>query len=100
VISAEALAKATEARADFAPAILRARYHAATDQVELVTAWCTLFVDRKRIAELRDVAVHDLEGITVSQVGVHVDSADIDINAAGLISSLSAMLTEEVAKAA
>jgi hypothetical protein len=89
--------RATEASANFKPAILTAKYHDDTDRVELETAWCIIIVDRKRIAELRQLSPTDLATISISAVGLHVDSADIDINSAGLIADLSKQLTAEVA---
>jgi hypothetical protein len=97
MISAQEIARATKASEGFKQVVLAARYHADGDRVELVTPWCILIVDRARIAELRDLSPHDMETISVSPVGIHIDNADIDINAAGLIADLSRQLETEVA---
>ena len=85
MISDKEIDRVVAASAKFKPALLAARYHADTDQIELRLSWCTLLVDRRQVAELRDVAQHDLETITISSVGLHVESADIDVNAGGLL---------------
>lgn len=82
----------------FKPAIVSVRYHADTDRLELSTSWCTLLVDRREIAELRDVPQHALETITVSPVGLHIESADIDINAGGLLAHFAGKLAEQAAR--
>ena len=97
MISEQDVKQATDAGAQFRQAILSARYHGDTDRVELETPWCTLFVDRQRIEELRELSQTDLETITVSAVGLHVEKADVDINSAGLITDISKQLQSEVA---
>ena|SRR5437762_3728619 len=97
MISAQEIERATKASEGFKQAVLAARYDADRDRIELVTAWCILIVDRQRIEELRDLSPHELETISVSPVGIHVDSADIDINAAALITDISHQLETEVA---
>jgi hypothetical protein len=97
MISAQEIEQATKASEGFKPAVLAVRYHADTDRVEIVTPWCTLVVDRHRIEELRGLSPHDLESISMSPVGIHVEGADIDINAAGLITGISRQLETEVA---
>jgi hypothetical protein len=97
MISEEDIRRATEAGTQFRQAILSARYHRDSDRLELVTSWCTLFVDRQRIEELRKLEQTDMETITVSAVGLHIDKADIDINSAGLITEISQQLEHEVA---
>lgn len=82
----------------FKPMLLGAQYHADSDQIELRMSWCTLFIDRRQIVELRDLLPDDLETINVSPVGLHVESEDIDINAAGLIASIAKKLTKQAAK--
>ena len=82
----------------FKPVLISARYHADIDRIELNTTWCTLLVDRRQIAELRDVSPHDLETISVSPVGLHIDGADIDINAAGLLADIGRRLAQKAAK--
>ena len=92
MISDAEIERVTNASAKFKPALLGARYHADSDQIELRLSWCTLLIDRRQIAELRDVSQHDLEGITVSPVGLHIHSVDIDINAGGLLTFVAAKL--------
>jgi hypothetical protein len=98
MISAEEVQRATKAGETFTPALRDARYHRDADRVEIVTPWCTIFVNRDRIDELRDVSAADLETISVSAVGLHVDSADIDINAAGLLADLGRQLESYAAQ--
>ena len=97
MISEQDVKRATEAGRQFRPAILSARYHSDTDRVELVTQWCTLLVDRQRIDELRQLSPTDMATISVSAVGLHVESADIDINSAGLITFIGRELEKDVA---
>jgi hypothetical protein len=97
VISEKAIRRAARASARFRPAVLAAKYHPDSDRVEFVTGWCTLIVDRQRIAELRGLSLEELRTISVSAVGVHVDGSDIDINAAGLIADVARQLESEVA---
>src|SRR5467141_3354044 len=97
MISEDDIHRATVAGARFKQAILSAKYHRDTDRLELVTPWCILIIDRLRIEELRQVSQTDMETITVSPVGLHIDSADIDINSAGLITEISQQLESEVA---
>jgi hypothetical protein len=97
MISEQDVERAAEAGRQFRPAILSARYHSDTDRVELVTPWCTLLVDRQRIDELRQLSPTDMATISVSAVGLHVESADIDINSAGLITFIGRELEKDVA---
>jgi len=97
MISEEEIEQATKVGTQFKQAILSAKYHGDTDRIELETPWCVLIVDRQRIEELRMLSQTDLETITVSAVGLHVDKADVDINSAGLIADLSRQLENEVA---
>jgi hypothetical protein len=97
MISEQEAQRATDAGAQFKQAILSAKYHDDTDRIELETPWCTLIVDRQRIEELRTLSQTDLDAITVSAVGLHVEKADVDINSAGLITYLSQQLENEVA---
>ena len=99
MISEQDIQRAAEASTHFKPAILSVKYHRDTDRVELQTPWCTLIIDRQRIEELRGVSQTDMETISVSEVGIHVDNADIDINSAGLITDLAKQLEDEVSKA-
>ena len=76
------------------------RYHRDSDKLELTTAWCTLLVDRKHIEEFKDVSKTAMEEVYLSPEGIHLDNADIDINAAGLIADLAHQLEEQALKAA
>ena len=96
MISEQDIQRAAEAGAHFKPAILSVKYHRDTDRVELQTPWCTLIIDRQRIEELRGVSQTDMETISVSEVGIHVDNADIDINSAGLVTDIAKQLEDEV----
>jgi hypothetical protein len=87
MISEEEIKRAT--RTQFRQAILSARYHSDIDRIELETPWCILIVDRQHIEELRTLSRTDLETITVSAVGLHIETADVDINSAGLITQIS-----------
>jgi hypothetical protein len=97
MISAQEIERAMKASEGFQPAVIAARYHPESDRVELVTAWCVLFVDRARIDELRGLSPHDLESISVSATGIHVSGANLDINAAGLITDISKQLESDAA---
>jgi hypothetical protein len=97
MISEQDVKRATDAGVQFRQAILSAKYHGDTDRIELETPWCILIVDRQRIEELRALSQNDLETITVSAVGLHVEKADVDINSAGLITYISQQLENEVA---
>jgi hypothetical protein len=97
MISDQDIQRAIEDSAGFRQAILSAKYHPDTDRVELVTPWCTLIVDRQKIDEFRELSADDMQTISVSAVGLHVDKADVDINSAGLITHLSQKLENEVA---
>jgi hypothetical protein len=97
MISRQDADRAAKAGRKFRPAILSAKYHRDTDRVELVTPWCTLLVDRQKIDELRGLSRADMETLSVSAVGLHVESADVDINSAGLITFISKELEREVA---
>jgi hypothetical protein len=96
MISEQDIQRAAEASARFKPAILSVKYHRDTDRVELQTPWCTLIIDRQHIEELRGVSQTDMETISVSEVGIHVDNANIDINSAGLITDVAKQLEDEV----
>lgn len=95
MISEDEIKRAT--RTQFRQAILSARYHSDIDRIELETPWCILIVDRQHIEELRTLSRTDLETITVSAVGLHIETADVDINSAGLITQISQQLENEVA---
>jgi hypothetical protein len=98
MISDAEIDRVLTASAKFKPALLGAAYRANTDQIELRLSWCTLLIDRKQIAELRDVSPHDLETIAVSAIGLHIEKLDIDINAAGLLAALAAKLARQAQK--
>jgi hypothetical protein len=97
MISDGDIRRATEGDAEATQAILSVKYHPDTDRLELVTPWCILIVDRHRIEELRQLSEADMETLTVSAVGLHIESADVDINSAGLITEISQQLENEVA---
>jgi hypothetical protein len=97
MISEQDAERVTQQGSKFSPAILSAKYHGDTDRIELETPWCILIVDRQRIEELRQLPQSDMETITVSAVGLHVEKADVDINSAGLITDISRQLEHEVA---
>jgi hypothetical protein len=97
MISEKDIQRVVEENAQFRQAIIAARYYGDTDRVELVTPWCILIVDRQRIEEFRRVSPNDMESISVSPSGIHIDKADIDINSAGLITYISKQLKNEVA---
>ncbi len=97
MISKRDIEHAALASAQFTPAILAVKYHRDTDRVELVTSWCTLIVDRQRIEELRPLSPAEMETISISAVGLHVDAADVDINSAGLMTSICRQLQKEAA---
>jgi hypothetical protein len=97
MISEQEVQRVTDAGAQFRQAILSAKYHGDTDRIELETPWCVLIVDRQRIEELRPLSQTDMETITVSAVGLHIEKADVDINSAGLITNISQQLGSEVA---
>lgn len=97
MISEEEIKQATNVGTQFKQAILSARYHSDVDRIELETPWCILIVDRQHIEELRTLSRTDLETITVSAVGLHIETADVDINSAGLITQISQQLENEVA---
>ena len=96
MISEEDMRRALHAGAQFKSTILSARYLVASDCIELVTAWCTLIVARAKIQELQNISLSDMQTLSVSAVGLHVDGADVDINAAGLITDISQQLKAEV----
>jgi hypothetical protein len=97
MISEEEIERVTNVGTKFRQAILSAKYHSNTDRIELETPWCILIVDRQHIEELHSLSPTDLETITVSAVGLHIENADVDINSAGLITHLSRQLQNEVA---
>jgi hypothetical protein len=97
MISDEDISRATAGGSEVTQAILSAKYHRDTDRLELVTPWCILIFDRRRIEELRQLSQTDMETMTVSAVGLHIESADVDINSAGLITEISQQLESEVA---
>jgi hypothetical protein len=97
MISDAEIERVAASSAKFKPVLIGARYHADADRIELRTSWCTLLVDRQQIPELRDLSKNDLETISVSSIGLHVDAADIDINAAGLLSHIGRKLARKAA---
>lgn len=100
MISEAEIDRVLTASAKFKPVLLGAAYHAETDRIELRLSWCTLLVDRKQIAELKDLSPADLATVSVSPVGLHVENADIDINSAGLLGSVAAKIARQAQKSA
>jgi hypothetical protein len=96
MISEQEIERVVEQSASFRQVILNCRYDPERDRVEFVTSWCTLIVDRAQIPEFNGLSAHDMETIHVSPTGVHIDTVDIDINSAGLITDLSKQLLEDV----
>jgi hypothetical protein len=82
------LRNAMEAGAKFKQAILDVSYDRERDQLVLSTPWGSRVVNRKAIEEFRDVPAAAMTAVYASQVGIHVDALDIDINSAGLLADL------------
>jgi hypothetical protein len=97
MISEQDIQRMVEASEQFRPAILSAKYYRDTDRIEFQTAWCVIIIDRMKIEEFREVSVDDMETIFSSDIGVHIDKANIDINSAGLITHIAKQLEAEVA---
>jgi hypothetical protein len=97
MISDQDIQSAIEANARFQPAIRSARYRRDSDCIEFETSWCTIIVDRQSIEEFRALSQNEMETISISDVGVHIDAADIDINSAGLITQIAKRLETEAA---
>lgn len=97
MISDEEIKRAMEEGKRHKPVILSCKYDPENDRVEFTTAWCVIAVDRKCIDELRDVPPALMNKIYISQFGVHLDEADIDINSAGLITFIGKQLETEAA---
>jgi hypothetical protein len=98
MISEHEIAQVVERNAAFKSAIIDCRYDPQTDRVELVTSWCTLIVERKRIGELESLSPNEIEGIYASETGLHIDIVNVDINSAGLITDLCQRLENDVAE--
>jgi hypothetical protein len=97
MISAQEIERAVKASEGFRQAITAARYLRDTDCVELTTPWGVLIIDRAQIHELCKLSANDLEGLSVSATGLHVEAADVDINSAGLITDIARRLETEAA---
>jgi hypothetical protein len=97
MISDREIQQAIAASEHFKPAILAARYYRDSDRVEFETTWCVIIVNRNEIEEFRALSPNDMETISVSDVGIHIDNVDIDINSAGLISEIAKRLETEIA---
>jgi hypothetical protein len=93
VISDAEIERVTTASAKYKRVLLDARYLPQSDQLELTTSFGKVLVDHRRIGELQDVRPQDLETITVSPVALHVESGDIDIDAASLLADIEDQLT-------
>ena len=98
MISEADIERALAASEHFKPVLVGARYLTDSDRIELEMSWCTLSIDRRQIAELRNVLPEALKNISVSATGLHVDSDDIDINAAGLVDWIARKLAKQAAK--
>jgi len=85
---AEELRNAQDAGAGFKPAIVKVEYDPASDRLVFYTPWGAKAVNRKRVEEFRDVAPAVMATVYASQVGIHIDELDIDINSAGLLFDL------------
>src|SRR4051794_6242712 len=72
----------------FQPAIRKATYRQDTDQVVLATPWGEKLVYRTEIEEFQNVPIVFMHKIYASEVGLHIDDMDIDINSAGLLHDL------------
>jgi hypothetical protein len=97
MISDQEISRAEKEGLSFRPAIVAARYLADSDKIEIETPWCTIVIRREAIPELRDVTPEQMESLSVSAVGLHVEAADVDINGAGLITTISQGLQAQVA---
>ncbi len=99
MISSKEIRQATEAGAKLVQMVSAVRYRAKTDQVEIRTSWCTLLVDRKQIPELASLSRSRMREIHSSLTGIHIDSADKDIESAGLVVYIARKLVEEAERA-
>ncbi len=79
---------ALDAGRRFIPAIIAVRYLLDSDQVAFETPWGQRVVQRADIELLRSVPMQSMRIIHASQVGVHIDDMDLDINSAGLLATL------------
>jgi hypothetical protein len=100
MISDKEVRRALEAGRRVRPAILSARYLAESDSIELVTAWCKLTVRRDKIEYFRDVPASAMANLYASELGVHIDECDVDLNSAGLIEYITTQLMNDVSAAA
>jgi hypothetical protein len=100
MVTDKEIKRAVELGTKFAPVVQRIQYHRKSDCLEFGMGWCTLTVDRKHIEELRDLLPSEMEAIYLREEGIHLDTADIDISAAGLIAALAHELAEQADKAA
>ena len=99
MISKREIRKATEAGAKLSQMVTAVRYRGRTDQIEITTSWCTLLVARQWISELRNLSRSQLRTIRVSQFDIHIESADIEIESAGLVAYVARELIEEAERA-
>ena len=98
MITDDDIKRVVKKSAKFKPALLGARYHAASDQIELNTEWCTIRIDRKQIDELRNLSKKDLKTLAFSPFGIHIDNADVDISAEGLLADIAEKLSKFINK--
>ena len=96
MISKEAIDAAPEVGTRLAPLVKSVRYRPTTDKIELVTSWCVISIDRKRIAVLRNIQRRQMREIRMSPGGgICLESADMDIESAGLIVYIARRLVVE-----
>ena len=59
-----------------------------------MTPWGTKTAKRSKVDVFRDVPPELMDKIYVSQVGIHIDEIDLDVNSAGLLASLFPELSD------
>ena len=99
MISDNDIQQAMEAGAKFVQMVTAVRYRPKNDKIEIRTSWCTLLVDRKQIPELSRISKRRIREIYVSVNGIHIESADMDIESAGLVVYIARKLVEEAEQA-
>jgi hypothetical protein len=92
------LQDALAAGARFTPAIIKIAYSVESDTVTFATPWGDRVAKRGDIELLRTVPEDLMQKIYVSQVGIHIDDMDLDINSAGLLAALFPDLRSNLAK--
>lgn len=91
MISRKELHDAVEAGRKFVQKVTAVRYLAETDEIELTTLEGVLRVKRSRISEFENVSPEQMKKIFLGPggVGIHIESADVDIEANGLVVDLN-----------